>query len=57
VALDLRATTPDFWGFLSWTLLGELTGFYLGLVWVLVLLLARHVERLTGQLDRPRPTA
>ncbi len=57
VALDLQATTPDFWGFLSWTLLGELTGFYLGLVWVLVLLLARHVERLTGQLDRPRPTA
>ncbi len=57
VALDQRITAPDFSGPLSWIVLGELTGFYLGLVWVLVLLLARHVERISGQLDRPRPAA
>ena len=56
-ALGQRITAPDFSGPLSWIVLGELTGFYLGLVWVLVLLLARHVARISGQLDRPRPTA
>jgi hypothetical protein len=57
VVLDLQFTSPDSSGLLSWTVLGELTGFYLGLVWVLVLFLARHVERISGQLNRPRPTA
>jgi hypothetical protein len=57
VAMDLRVSAPEFMGLVSWTVLGELTGFYLGLVWVLVLLLARYVERLSGQFGRPRPTA
>ncbi len=53
--LDFRISALDDPGPLSWTLLGELTGFYLGLVWVLVLLMVRHIERMFGQLNRPRP--
>ncbi len=57
VTLDWRMVNFDLLPRFSWTVLGELTGFYLGLVWVLVLLLVRHVERLTGQFERPRPAA
>ena len=37
----------------SWVVFGQLAGFYLGLGWVLVILLARHVERIIGQSGHP----
>jgi hypothetical protein len=40
----------------SWTFLGELAGFYLGFVWVLVLLSFRHIEQVMRRYDRTRPT-
>lgn len=42
---------------LSWTFLAELTGFYLGFVWVLVLLLIRHVEQMSRRFGKSRPLA
>jgi hypothetical protein len=36
----------------SWTFLAELIGFYLGFVWVLVLLLIRHIEQVVGRYGR-----
>lgn len=52
--VDLRFSSGAFASFPSWALIGELTGFYLGLVWVLVLLLVRHVERVFGPVNRTR---
>ncbi len=37
---------------LSWTFLGQCTGFYLGMVWVLVVLLVRQVEKIVERVDR-----
>ena len=41
----------------SWTFLAELSGFCLGFVWVLVLLLIRHIEHVVGQYGKSRPLA
>ncbi len=56
-ALDLRFPGNATADLFSWAVLGQLTGFYLGLVWVLVVLLARHVERVAGPASRTRPIA
>lgn len=56
-ALDMRLPSGAFSGPFSWAVIGQLTGFYLGLVWVLVVLLARHVERVAGPVSRTRPIA
>ena len=56
-ALDLRLPGSATSDLFSWAVLGQLTGFYLGLVWVLVVLLARHVERVAGPASRTRPIA
>ena len=36
----------------SWTFLAELIGFYVGFVWVLVLLLIRHIEQVVGRYEK-----
>ncbi len=54
-ALDAQLLGNAFSSHFSWAVLGQLTGFYLGLVWVLIVLLIRHVERVTGLVNRPRP--
>ena len=57
-ALDVHLLPNGaFSGPFSWAVIGQLTGFYLGLVWVLVVLLARHVERVAGPVSRTRPIA
>ncbi len=53
-ALDARLMGNAFSGYFSWAVLGQLTGFYLGLVWVLVVLLVRHFERVAGLVGRTR---
>lgn len=53
--LDMRIGRDFAPGAFSWTLFGELTGFYLGLMWVMVVFLFRHVERVVGAVNRPRP--
>ena len=52
--VDVRFPNHVAIGSLSWSVWGQLTGFYLGMVWVLVVLLARHVERITGLFGRTR---
>lgn len=37
----------------SWVVFGQLAGFYLGLIWVLIILLVRHIERVIGQPGHP----
>ena len=56
-ALDVTSYAVARSSVLSWTFLGELTGFYLGMVWVLIVLLVRHVERHVGRVDNPRTAA
>jgi len=43
LAIDLLAPSYWLWSGISWTLLAELLGFYLGFVWVFVLFLLRPV--------------
>jgi hypothetical protein len=57
LACDLFVPVSRAMSDVSWTFLAELAGFYLGFVWVLVLLLIRHLEQLSGRFDRPRPLA
>lgn len=40
-----------------WTLLGQVAGFYLGLVWAVVVVLVRNFEQSSRGFDRPRPLA
>ena len=55
--LDVRIGREAMTRVFSWALFGQLTGFYLGLLWVLVVFLFRHVERVVGVVKRPRPIA
>ncbi len=49
---DLVAPPRFAAGDFSWTFLAELSGFCLGFVWVLVLLLIRHIEQTLGRYGR-----
>ncbi len=57
LALDLRTVGSAFSEIPAWVVLGELMGFYLGLVWVLILLLFRHVQRVVRPIGGTRPIA
>jgi hypothetical protein len=57
LALDVWMSGSASLGLFSWAVLCQLTGFYLGIVWVLVVLLARHVERVARPLTRTRTIA
>ncbi len=57
LALDMRLPDSAFSGLLSWSMLGQLTGFYLGFVWTFIVLVVRRVERIVGPLGRARPVA
>ena len=46
--LDLTTLSGNAFQTLPWTLPGQLTGFYLGLLWNLAVLLFRHVTRRRG---------
>lgn len=52
--LDLRTPNPFAPGVLGWAMIGEITGFYLGFIWVLVLRLYRHIERVTSPVNHAR---
>lgn len=54
IAFDLRQPSGLASDVLSWAVIGELTGFYLGFLWVMVLLVFQHIERLTGSVNRAR---
>ncbi|MHB8973324.1 MAG: hypothetical protein ACYC3X_24420 [Pirellulaceae bacterium] len=57
--LSVDVFAPAGWslGDLSWALLAELVGFFLGFVWVLVVLSFQHLEQVMRQYDPTRPTA
>ena len=57
--LSVDVFAPVGWslGDLSWALLAELVGFFLGFVWVLVVLSFQRLEQVVRQYDRTRPTA
>lgn len=40
--------------FLPWTVLGQLMGCYLGMIWVLIQLVYRHLDRAMRPVGRPR---
>ena len=57
LALDVWLAGRASFSLFCWAVLCQLTGFYLGMVWVLVVLLARHVERVARPLSRRRSVA
>ncbi len=54
VVVSTRVPTSQSWEAISWVLVGQITGFYLGLLWVMVIFLARYVERVTAPQRRSR---